>query len=71
MLTDVVYPPPHRPSTSNATHLLLSSGPVADFMKMGKDCGDEIRAEAGEQFFVDLQAYVQNIQGANTKPVKA
>jgi hypothetical protein len=51
--------------------LLRSSGPVADFMAMGKDCGDEIRANAGEQFFVDLQAYVQNIQAANEKPVKA
>lgn len=49
----------------------LSSGPVADFMKMGKECGDDIRAQAGEQFFVDLQKYVQNIQAANTKPVRA
>ena len=40
-------------------------------MAMGKDAGDQIRKEAGEQFFVDLQAYVQNIQAANTKPVKA
>mmetsp|Transcript_7576 Transcript_7576/g.14873 ORF Transcript_7576/g.14873 Transcript_7576/m.14873 type:complete len:374 (+) Transcript_7576:37-1158(+) len=46
------------------------TGPVADLMAMGKDAGEEIRAEAGEQFFVDLQAYVQNIQAANTKPVK-
>mmetsp|Transcript_5370 Transcript_5370/g.12920 ORF Transcript_5370/g.12920 Transcript_5370/m.12920 type:complete len:375 (-) Transcript_5370:228-1352(-) len=46
-------------------------GPVADFMAMGKDAGEEIRKEAGEQFFVDLQAYVQDIQAANTKPVKA
>jgi hypothetical protein len=31
----------------------------------------DIRKQAGEQFFIDLQQYVQNVQAANSKPVKA
>ena len=46
-------------------------GPVADFMKIGREAGLEIRKEAGDQFFVDLMAYVQNVQAANEKPTKA
>ena len=31
-------------------------------MKIGKEAGEEIRAEAGEKFFEELMAYVQDIQ---------
>ena len=44
---------------------------MSDYMKIGKDAGEEIRKEAGEQFFADLLEYVQDIQAANTKPTKA
>eukprot|EP00960_Hanusia_phi_P046566 757911-Hanusia_phi.AAC.1 len=46
-------------------------GDVSDYMKIGKEAGEEIRKEAGEQFFADLLEYVQDIQAANTKPTKA
>jgi len=49
----------------------MQVGPVADFMKIGREAGLEIRNEAGEQFFADLMEYVQNIQAANEKPTKA
>eukprot|EP00416_Gambierdiscus_australes_P022083 CAMPEP_0171064766 /NCGR_PEP_ID=MMETSP0766_2-20121228/6482_1 /TAXON_ID=439317 /ORGANISM="Gambierdiscus australes, Strain CAWD 149" /LENGTH=428 /DNA_ID=CAMNT_0011520831 /DNA_START=93 /DNA_END=1379 /DNA_ORIENTATION=+ len=38
---------------------------------LGRDAGLEIRAEAGEKFFEEMQAYVQEVQAANTKPTKA
>lgn len=46
------------------------SGAPADFIKMGRDAGEEVRKEAGEAFFEELQRYVQNVQAANTKPTK-
>ncbi len=46
------------------------SGAPADFIKMGRDAGEEVRLEAGEAFFEELQRYVQNVQAANTKPTK-
>ncbi len=55
----------------NTIHMCCSSGPVADFKKLGNECGMDIRKQAGEQFFIDLQQYVQNVQAANSKPVKA
>lgn len=44
------------------------SGPVEKAMDLGREAGMEIREEAGEQFFKDMQEYVQNVQAANTKP---
>jgi len=46
------------------------AGPPADFLAMGRDAGEEVRREAGEAFFEELQRYVQNVQAANTKPTK-
>jgi len=45
-------------------------GSPEDNMKIGREAGEEIRAEAGEKFFEELMAYVANIEGANTKPTK-
>lgn len=45
-------------------------GEIKDFMEIGRSAGEEIRKEAGEQFFADLMEYVQDIQAANTKPTK-
>jgi porphobilinogen deaminase len=45
-------------------------GAPADFLAMGKDAGAEVRREAGEAFFEELQRYVQSVQAANTKPTK-
>ena len=39
-------------------------------MKIGREAGEEIRAEAGEKFFEELMEYVADIQAANTKPTK-
>lgn len=46
------------------------SGPVEDSVKIGKEAGMEIRKEAGEKFFSEMQEYVQAVQAANTKPKK-
>jgi len=45
-------------------------GTVEDNMKIGREAGEEIRAEAGEKFFEELMEYVADIQAANTKPTK-
>ena len=37
-------------------------GAVEDNLKLGREAGEEIRAEAGEKFFEELMAYVQDIQ---------
>jgi hypothetical protein len=47
-----------------------SVGAPEDHMKIGREAGEEIRAEAGEKFFEELMEYVQDIQAANTKPTK-
>jgi len=46
------------------------TGAAGDCESIGRDAGLEIRAEAGEKFFEEMQAYVQDIQAANTKPTK-
>jgi len=46
------------------------TGRPEDAHAIGLDAGAEIRAEAGEKFFEDMQAYVQDIAGANEKPTK-
>jgi len=45
-------------------------GSPEDATAIGRDAGMEIRKEAGEQFFEDMQDYVQQVQAANTKPTK-
>eukprot|EP00931_Biecheleriopsis_adriatica_P060230 TRINITY_DN3614_c0_g1_i1.p1 TRINITY_DN3614_c0_g1~~TRINITY_DN3614_c0_g1_i1.p1 ORF type:complete len:434 (-),score=101.63 TRINITY_DN3614_c0_g1_i1:274-1575(-) len=45
-------------------------GAASDAIAIGRDAGLEIRKEAGEPFFEEMQAYVQEIAAANTKPVK-
>jgi len=47
------------------------SGPADDCESIGRQAGLEVRAEAGEAFFEEMQSYVQEIQAANTKPAKA
>lgn len=46
------------------------TGPAADAEKIGTEAGQHIRAEAGERFFEEMQAYVQEVQAANSKPVR-
>jgi len=46
------------------------TGAAADCETLGRDAGLEIRTEAGEKFFEEMQAYVQDMQAANTKPTK-
>jgi len=46
-------------------------GSPEDAAEIGNDAGLEVRAEAGEKFFEDMQDYVQQVQAANTKPTKA
>jgi len=45
-------------------------GDVSDAVAIGRDAGLEIRKEAGEPFFEEMQAYVQEVAAANTKPVR-
>lgn len=49
---------------------ITRSGPAADCAKIGREAGMEVRAEAGEAFFQEMQSYVQAVQAANTKPVR-
>lgn len=44
-------------------------GPVAEAEAIGKACGLDIRSQAGENFFAEMQSYVQALQAANEKPV--
>jgi len=46
-------------------------GSASDATEIGRDAGLEIRKEAGEKFFEEMQAYVQEVAAANTKPVKS
>eukprot|EP00933_Yihiella_yeosuensis_P016261 TRINITY_DN13965_c1_g1_i2.p1 TRINITY_DN13965_c1_g1~~TRINITY_DN13965_c1_g1_i2.p1 ORF type:complete len:468 (+),score=112.37 TRINITY_DN13965_c1_g1_i2:66-1406(+) len=46
------------------------SGKAEDAVKIGREAGLEVRKEAGEKFFEEMQAYVQEVQAANSKPVK-
>eukprot|EP00930_Biecheleria_cincta_P006612 TRINITY_DN107657_c0_g1_i1.p1 TRINITY_DN107657_c0_g1~~TRINITY_DN107657_c0_g1_i1.p1 ORF type:complete len:459 (+),score=84.40 TRINITY_DN107657_c0_g1_i1:54-1379(+) len=46
-------------------------GAVSDAVEIGRDAGMEIRKEAGEKFFEEMQAYVQEVAAANTKPTKS
>lgn len=45
-------------------------GKVSEATEIGKDAGLEIRNEAGEAFFQEMQDYVQEVAAANTKPVR-
>eukprot|EP00747_Dinoflagellata_sp_TGD_P028186 gnl/TRDRNA2_/TRDRNA2_133090_c0_seq1.p1 gnl/TRDRNA2_/TRDRNA2_133090_c0~~gnl/TRDRNA2_/TRDRNA2_133090_c0_seq1.p1 ORF type:complete len:438 (+),score=83.38 gnl/TRDRNA2_/TRDRNA2_133090_c0_seq1:71-1384(+) len=47
------------------------TGPVETAVELGKEVGLEIRKEAGEKFFEEMQEYVQAVQAANTKPTKS
>uniref|UniRef100_A0A7S4UX61 hydroxymethylbilane synthase n=1 Tax=Alexandrium monilatum TaxID=311494 RepID=A0A7S4UX61_9DINO len=47
------------------------SGSAAEAEALGRDAGLEVRAEAGEAFFEEMQAYVQEVQAANTRPAAA
>jgi len=47
------------------------SGAAEDCEAIGREAGEHIRAEAGEKFFEEMQAYVQEVAAANTKPTKA
>jgi len=51
-------------------YMVERSGPVADAAAVGHAAGMEVREEAGEKFFEDMQDYVQEMQAANTKPTK-
>jgi len=44
------------------------TGATDDAAKLGRDAGLEIRKEAGEEFFEEMQAYVQAMSAANTPP---
>lgn len=46
-------------------------GAVSDATEVGRDAGLEVRKEAGEKFFEEMQAYVQEVAAANTKPTKS
>mmetsp|Transcript_73734 Transcript_73734/g.130187 ORF Transcript_73734/g.130187 Transcript_73734/m.130187 type:complete len:441 (+) Transcript_73734:79-1401(+) len=47
-------------------------GSASDAIEIGRDAGLEVRKEAGEKFFEEMQAYVQEVAAAaNTKPVKS
>lgn len=46
------------------------SGSAADCSSIGHEAGLQIRGEAGEKFFQEMQSYVQEIAAANTKPVR-
>jgi len=45
-------------------------GRVEEAAEIGRDAGGELRREAGEAFFQEMQAYVQEVQAANTRPAK-
>ena len=60
----------HTLTLSLALCFACRVGSPEDNMKIGREAGEEIRAEAGEKFFEELIAYVANIEGANTKPTK-
>ncbi|CAE8656373.1 unnamed protein product, partial [Polarella glacialis] len=45
-------------------------GDASDAVALGRGAGQEVRKEAGEKFFEEMQAYVQLIQAANEKPVR-
>jgi len=45
-------------------------GKPEDCEAIGREAGMEIRKEAGEAFFEEMQAYVQEVQAANTKPAR-
>eukprot|EP00438_Fugacium_kawagutii_P014701 Skav216937 [mRNA] locus=scaffold880:38907:52307:- [translate_table: standard] len=45
-------------------------GKVSEATEIGTDAGMEIRKEAGEAFFQEMQDYVQEVAAANTKPVR-
>jgi len=47
------------------------TGSAADAVALGEDAGKELRAEAGEQFFADMQAYQQETGGRPPAQVAA
>jgi hydroxymethylbilane synthase len=55
----------------NQTFHVERVGSPEDAAKLGRDAGMQIRKEAGEQFFLDMQEYVQAMDSANTAPSKA
>merc|ERR1712232_913652 len=46
----------------------LASGRGDDAYEIGRQAGLKVRSEAGEAFFEEMQAYVQDVVAANTKP---
>jgi hydroxymethylbilane synthase len=46
------------------------TGRQADAATIGREAGEEVRKEAGEKFFEEMQDYVQEMQAANSKPTK-
>jgi len=53
------------------TFRVTRQGAADDCEAIGHDAGMEVRKEAGDAFFEEMQAYVQEVQAANTKPTKA
>merc|ERR1712232_1162690 len=45
-----------------------ASGSSDDAYNIGHEAGLKVRSEAGETFFEKMQAYVQDVVAANTKP---
>jgi len=46
-------------------------GPADECEALGKAAGNQIRKEAGETFFEEMQEYVQAVAAANTKPANS
>lgn len=47
------------------------TGAATDAIQIGREAGLEVRKEAGEKFFEEMQIYVQQVQAANSKPTKS
>jgi len=46
------------------------TGNPEDGEALGRDAGEQIRKEAGDEFFQKMQEYVQDLAAANSKPTK-
>jgi len=46
----------------------MANGSSEDAYNIGLEAGLKVRSEAGEAFFEEMQAYVQDVVAANTKP---
>lgn len=47
------------------------TGPPSEAEVIGREAGEEVRAEAGEEFFREMQEYVQDMQAANSRPTRS